>query len=42
MGVDLTKYDFANQLERCDSLDEVLWLLSKAKEFKNIETEIAS
>ena len=34
-GVDLTKYDFVNQLERCGSPDEVLLLLcDKAKEFK--------
>jgi hypothetical protein len=34
-GVDLTTYDFANQLERCGSPDEVLWLLrDKAKKFK--------
>jgi hypothetical protein len=34
-GVDLTKYDIANQLERCGSPGEVLMLLrDKAKEFK--------
>ena len=34
-GVDLTKYDFASQLERCRSPDEVLMLLrNKAREFK--------
>jgi fungal STAND N-terminal Goodbye domain len=34
-GVDLTKYDFINQLERCRSPDEVLALLGdKAKKFK--------
>jgi hypothetical protein len=34
-GVDLTEYDFANQIERCGSPDEVLWLLrDKAKKFK--------
>jgi fungal STAND N-terminal Goodbye domain len=34
-GVDLTKYDFANQLERCRSPDEVLMVLrDKAKKFK--------
>jgi hypothetical protein len=34
-GVDLTKYDFADQLERCRSPDEVLMLLrDKAKKFK--------
>jgi hypothetical protein len=35
-GVDLTKYDFADQLERCGSPDEVLRLLrDKAKKFKD-------
>ena len=34
-GVDLTKYDFANQFERCGSPDEVLMVLrDKAKKFK--------
>jgi fungal STAND N-terminal Goodbye domain len=34
-GVDLTAYDFANQLERCGSPDEVLMVLrDKAKKFK--------
>ncbi|KAI9454796.1 hypothetical protein F5148DRAFT_415059 [Russula earlei] len=34
-GVDLARYDFAHQLESCDSPDEVLWLLrNKAKKFK--------
>jgi len=34
-GVDLTKYDFASQLERCASPDEVLMLLrDKARKFK--------
>jgi fungal STAND N-terminal Goodbye domain len=34
-GVDLTKYDFINQLERSGSPDEVLMLLrDKAKKFK--------
>ena len=34
-GVDLTKYDFANQLERCSSPDEVLIVIrDKAKKFK--------
>jgi hypothetical protein len=34
-GVDLMKYDFANQIERCRSPDEVLMLLrDKAKKFK--------
>jgi hypothetical protein len=34
-GVDLTTYDFTNQLERCGSPDEVLMLLrDKAKKFK--------
>jgi STAND-like protein len=33
--VDLSKYDFVSQLERCGSPDEVLWLLrDKAKKFK--------
>lgn len=35
-GVDLTKYEFANQLERCSSPDEVLIVLrEKAKKFKD-------
>jgi fungal STAND N-terminal Goodbye domain len=34
-GVDLTKYNFANQLERRSSPDEILILLrNKAKKFK--------
>src|SRR5712672_3114558 len=34
-GVDLAKYDFAKRLERCNSSDEILWLLrEKAKKFK--------
>jgi len=34
-GVDLTKYDLADQLERCRSPDEVVMLLrDKAKRFK--------
>lgn len=34
-GVDLAKYDFANQLQSSSSPDEVLWLLrDKAKKFK--------
>lgn len=34
-GVDLTKYDFANQLELCGSPDEVLIVIrDKAKKFK--------
>ena len=34
-GVDLTKYDYVSQLDRCGSPDEVLWVLrDKTKEFK--------
>ena len=34
-GVDFAAYDFTNQLEGCNSPDEVVWILrDKAKKFK--------